>query len=252
MKCLRGIALMLICSVVMMACGLAEIAVNNEGERSTMLNNQDIKKSLPMSYSAVRASDKGLGENGGYSDWYFELQAFYAEGIWEMLNAQCEIMKLDEQLALSDMNFLPVDTFKNVYQEHWNFGAKYLFLRNNVHVERLSEADLELLGGYMRDGFEPGSADVKQMVLRTLRDVICVDPNLPSDAIEYVYEPSGRAAPNNAVVLGLATMPAYGVDTLYVDAEAEALKYEAITAISEKAEQVMGEKLGVPVRIFIY
>ena len=249
MKMSKLIAVMLLALLALANIGYSADIM--EGDVRVMFNNSDLRQCEPASFDLEAAIDKGLGADTGFSDEYFHLQAFYAEGIWAILDARCQIMEVDQALSDSGMGFLPRKTPINVYQAHWSFGASYLFLRSNVHIERLSAGELDECRALAAAG-DAASEECSAFILGTLRKVICIYPDLENDAVEAVYELSGLLAPNNAIVLGLATSPAYDENGNYVSAAAESEKRTSLEQLVEKTEPVMEEILGVPVRIFLY
>ena len=248
MKLIRCMIIILLVGLLLTP--LVSIA-EEEGEETIMFNNSDLKKSLPRSYDIALAAEKALANDTDFNEQYFEAQAFYAKAIWQMLIDRCDIMGLDKKVAESDLHFNMTDSPVNVYQKHWNFGAGYFFLRNNIHIERLGKADLERLQRFQAS---VGVADteLQAFIWDTLPVVISVDPDQNEENIDFVYEMDGKMAPNFAIVLGMSTMPSYNDDGDYVDAQAEATKEKAIASMIEQAEAIMSEALGIPVRIFTY
>lgn len=247
---MRGLRLA-VAALLIAALALAWACAENEEGVVDVLNNDEIQSSLPMSYDVALAAERGLANEGGFSQRYFELQAYYAEAIWNLLDQKCNISKLDAYLSEADLRFIPCAEPVSAYQRHWSFGASFLFLRNNLHVERLSPEQLGELEGYMRTAAAADEA-VQSFVQQTLRSVICIYSADESQDYDVVYEMSGKMAPNGAIVLGLATSPEYDADGNYVDAENEARKYEVLSALAEHAGTVMTKALGNPVRVFVY
>lgn len=247
---MRRIGLALIAWMLALLALSGALAETEEGAVD-MFNNVDMKRSLPLSYDLELAAEKGLADKNGFSQRYFELQAYYARAIWELLEAKCGISQLDAQILGAELRFIPCAEPVNVYQKHWSFGAKFLFLRNNLHLERLSPEELNELDGYERAA-EPADEVVQGFVQKTLQGVICIYTNDALKDADAVYEMDGTSAPNRAIVVGIATMPEYDAQGGYVDAEHESIKYEAISAIAEQAGKTMTEALGIPVACFVY
>jgi len=95
---------------------------------------------IPNTYSA----DNRLNE-----DTFLELQFKYRKGISLYLSQFISFKKIDEEI---DKLGIPIveDSKYNFYHRNSFFGSKYLFLRNNIHLERLSDEELEILKS---DGF---------------------------------------------------------------------------------------------------
>ena len=95
---------------------------------------------IPNTYS----DDNRLNEEA-----FLELQFKYRKGISLYLSQFINFKKIDEEIEKIGIPIIE-DSEYNFYHRNSFFGSKYLYLRNNIHLERLSDEELEKL---KEDGF---------------------------------------------------------------------------------------------------
>lgn len=219
---------------------------NMEGDANTVFTEMELQICQPGLYSIELAEEKKLALDGHFSELYFELQAFYAGSLWRLLDMKCKIMELDREVEQAELRFCPTKDPENIYQERWNFGAKYFFLRNDIYIERMDTDELDKLKEYMDANDMDAAVD---LICITLLRVTA--PFLDAEG-DCVYEPDGKSAPAGAVVLGLATSPEYDEQGNFVSLKAEAEKRNALDNLILQVEPKLSEMIGVPVIIFKY
>ncbi len=232
-----------ICSILVIT--LLSIFAFVEGDIS-MFNSESLQICTPYSFDLAMATEKKLADEDGFTAEYFILQNTYAEALMNYLDAKCSIRALDAEFAAHEMRFIPTETPKNIYQKNCNFGMQFLFLRNNIYIERLDENDLQLLRTAVH-----GDAELSDLIQRTYKTVIAAsaddNPNL-----KVAYEMDGKIAPNHSVVLGFAMDSAFTKDGNFVDANHEMEKDAAIDVALPMLQEQLTQELGFPVVIFHY
>lgn len=80
-----------------------------------------------------------------YDD-FLNLQIFYKSNFERLLNSLYNFNLIDNYIN-QNCNNLPVidDADYNFYKKFSTLGSKYIYLRNNIHIERLDAKDLEYL-----------------------------------------------------------------------------------------------------------
>lgn len=237
-------AILIVCALAVM---LSQAAIAQQKGMNEMWNAQTIAYSRPFSYDINLAGELELADEAGFFDEYFRLQAFYTQALFAYLDQCAGLSDLDRVLAEHELRLMPAEE-PGIYQRCGSNGMKYLFLRSNVCIERLDRAELDAL----RDLQQNQSAEeAVQFVQNTFARVLKADPAEPDDMI-IVYEPDGRRAQNNAIVLGLATDAEYDDEGNFVSGEHEEIKDEFLKVTAIAAGEKISEALGHPVEVLLY
>ena len=211
-----------------------------------MFNSESIQVCTPYSFDSDLAAEKNLADENGFTAEYFKLQHTYAEALMSYLDEKCNIHALDAEFAAHEMRFIANENPENIYQKNCNFGMQFLFLRNNINIERLEEDDLQILRGAVY-----GDVELLEMIQRTYKTVIAAyvddNPNLM-----VAYEMDGKIAPNSSVVIGFAMDSEYTKNGDFVDVNHEMEKDAAIEAALPMIQEQLTRELGFPVVIFHY
>ena len=79
-------------------------------------------------------------------DTFLELQFKYRKGVINYLSSIFNFKSIDEEISKYDVD-IPIveDTDYNFYHKNSNIGSNYLYLRNNIHIERLNDEELKKL-----------------------------------------------------------------------------------------------------------
>jgi len=98
-------------------------------------------KYIPNSYNENLKAEKFKTE-----DEFLHCQIIYRTGLERHLKNIIDFKKINEILSIGDEK-IPVvdDTSYNFYHQFSTFGNSYLFLRNNIHVENLTQNEIEEL-----------------------------------------------------------------------------------------------------------
>lgn len=211
-----------------------------------MFNSESLQVCTPHSFDSILAAEKQLADENGFTAEYFMLQSIYAEELMNYLDEKCDIHALDAEFVNHEMRFIPTETPRNIYQRSCSFGMQFLFLRNNICIERLDEKDLLILRMAAN-----GDAEVSELVQRTYKTVIAATSDDDPD-LKVAYEMDGKIAPNRSVVLGFAMDSEFTEDGNFVDVEHEMEKDAAIDVILPVIQEQLTQELGFPVVIFCY
>lgn len=105
-------------------------------------------------------------------DEFVKLQVKYKESLEKVLMSVLNFKSIDPAMIKNGLN-IPVLEIpdNNFYQKFSTLGSKYLFLRNNIHIERLTDEEIEEI-------FESLFNDEdlsKEFIMNTLDKVISED-----------------------------------------------------------------------------
>ena len=183
----------------------------------------------------------------------------YMELLGTYLKEQLELERYDK--AVEELGCLPLDNERmSDAQKRGNMGLKYLYLRNDLHLERLTEEDVKVLKDSL--GKEEGEEKEKAMEVVVRTFPVCTMPVLAVDEEEknftYVYDNTvdaqsgARNVTIDSVVIQIATQSDYNDAGEYVDPEKEKQKREGLYKLAEQMEFEMEGLLGEkPVRVLI-
>lgn len=77
---------------------------------------------------------------------FVDLQVLYRNCIEKILMSNISFIKLEEYILSQGVDIPKVDDKEyNFYHKYSTLGSDYIFLRNNIHIERLSREELERL-----------------------------------------------------------------------------------------------------------
>ncbi len=104
-------------------------------------------KYIPDSYDYESEIIKGMSY-----DMFLNIQIKYRESLENILKKYVDFIKLDDNI--NNLTFpVPIlnDLDYNFYHKYSTLESKYIFLRNNIHVERLDKTDISMINGYIID-----------------------------------------------------------------------------------------------------
>ena len=199
---------------------------------------------IPNSFHENLAKEKGLQL---FDDEYFQLQSTYLNAMNKYLNQVAGLDEFQKKLDNSGFNFIGIkEDEKDIYFRMGSFGRKNIYIRNNIHIEVLSEKDLQIL---KNEEFEV----VFEMVKRTMKEVIKIYYECPDDEIDAIYDIGVfqvDTAPNDAVVLQLKYEFEYDSEGC-MNRKKEQKKIDYLNVFKKELEKKMSEKLGMPVILFL-
>lgn len=135
---------------------------------------------------------------------YIKLYNAYRELFTEYIEKKLELKKYDEKIIKSKLNFHRIQSENmDIYQYFSCEVLKYIYVRNNIHIERLTKEDkifLELQSGNVKLNKETIT-----FVERTYEKIIFEDILKSGEICMIQYGPnsSNFFARNDAVVIGI-------------------------------------------------
>ena len=98
-------------------------------------------KFFPESYNFKLMVEKGLNK-----ELFFKLQIKYKNDFEKLLMKIIDFKKIDDYINGYGYNIPFVDDFDyNFYHKYSVLGSKYIFFRNNIHIENLSLEEIKII-----------------------------------------------------------------------------------------------------------
>lgn len=175
------------------------------------------------------------------------IEQIYRKGVSEFLSEQLDLKSFDDELKSDKMNYIPRDDeYKTEYQKRDKLGLEYIFLRNDIHAERLSEQQIALLK--KQNPEEPYSDEIMELIKNTYVDVLSYK-KIESEAdktIKTFYDSQFNPVfvSFDTIVIRIATMPEYDKNGNYVDEKHESDKESSLKKFASSMQSELSEKLG--------
>lgn len=189
------------------------------------------------------------------------MEQLYRLGFENYLQEQLDLRQYDNLLKDSELHFLPAQGDNITEQQRNNMsGMKYLYIRNDIYLDRLTKEDYALLkevSGQFEQGVTKDSIvprEVQDMIERTFHDII--SPNeIREEEDEHVltsFDTTGsNFFTNNSIVIYIATQEAFDENGEYIDEESEQEKKELLEILCSQMESdCNGVIEDTPVRVF--
>lgn len=186
------------------------------------------------------------------------IEKVYRIGLSQYLLETLDLEKYDKELLESDMDYIPYyegATGANISesQKRDKLGLTYIYLRNNLHLERLTKEETEILAKEV-ENMESDilSDEVMNVIINTFPDVIAYKiVETPEDKkVMTSYDNNTDFVELNALVLKIATNEEFDENGNYVNKEHEVQKQRALQEFSNRMETELNGKLGdVPIRV---
>lgn len=183
-----------------------------------------------------------------------DVEEVYRIGLSRYLLDTLDLEEYDKELSESQMNYIPNDEKnESTAQKKDKLGLTYIYLRNELHLDRLTEEEIELLKKET-EGIETGilSDEAMRMIINTFPDVISQKQiEKPEDKnVETMYDNNGDFVKVNTLVLRIGTKSEFDENGYYVDKEHEVEKQKALEEFSKEMESELNGKIDdIPIRV---
>ena len=219
----RLVVLAVVCCLVLAGCGPADWGFPMHSARDL---SSDI---APDDFDMGEASDRGIGAK----DAYVLVQYRYLTVLSDWLKSMFDFASIDRELADADLAVVPMQDY---YRGRDQLGSGYIYLRNNIHPERLTVDQISL----MRQETTPENRNRQlDVVKQTHADVLAVQYDYMRPDVEYIisYGSPGDQSlyvPNTALVFYLS----YKEPRTEDDAAFDAVQRRTETAVTRVSEQI--------------
>lgn len=187
------------------------------------------------------------------------IEQVYREALNQYLISELHLEDYDNQLAESEEHFIPNDEESMTSaQKEGNMGLSYIYLRNPLHLERLSEEQKDVLVGEVASA-EPGSElseELLQLIKTTFPNIISEKEILTEQDRKVLtyYDSTLKQdfVTVDTLVLKIGTMPEYDSDGNYVNQDHEFEKEDYLVLFAGQMEDDLNGLLGeTPIRVLL-
>ena len=202
-----------------------------------------MNKLYPNSFNIELASQKGLIVNNQISEKYIKLQEKYRFYFKQYLYEDLNLPFYDNIINKSDLKFgICSDEKKDYYQKQSNL--KYIYIKNNMHIEKLDINDLELLENNNEKDI------LVEMIKRTYTNIIKINtlnnkkcPNKFRTQMFEGFNTNKTILPNDSLILVIREGDAKNNLTGESFKENLKQKYNFINDLISKMEKDFNDKL---------
>lgn len=184
------------------------------------------------------------------------VEEIYREVLSQYLLETLELEKYDEQLSNSEMGYIP-NKGEDITepQNRDRMVLKYIYLRNELHTERLSDEEVNILLTEAKNG-NLYSDKSKEVIINSFANVIPPKKfeNEEDKKIETTYDMGMNPdfVTMDSLVLMIGTMSEFDEEGNYVDLPHEEKKKEELVKFCNQMERNLEGRLGdVPVRVLL-
>lgn len=182
------------------------------------------------------------------------VEEIYRIGLSRYLLDTLDLNKYDEALSDSEMKYIPnTDEIKNEFQKMDKLELTYIYLRNELHIDRLTEEETNILKKEAENMKSNSLSDeAMNVIINTFPDVISAkEIKNPKDTeVKTMYDNNGILVEVNAIVFRIGTQSEFDENGNYVNKKYEVEKQRALKKFSNLMEENLNGKLGkIPIRI---
>ena len=152
-----------------------------------------------IDYNINELEQKGLFENGKPNEKYNTIYKKYKLLLDSFLNSKLNIKSFDEELQKSNLDFRKIDSEeKDFYQSNSSLDSSFVYLRNNLYLDKLSNEDLDKVYSLNEEDIKSLNDELVNFMLKTYKDVICGGEGF----ISYGPNSEDYWKPSNSIVFG--------------------------------------------------
>ena len=137
------------------------------------------------------------------------VEDLYRFELGSMLKEKLGLAEYDKELSDSELNYIAnSDDYKTEAQRSDKMYLEYIYLANELHLERLSGHDYEIIESAIKEGNINRNPDVREVVERTFNSVIAYSIDEADEGVEtsYRFWLTPQIVPVNSLVLAIGTM----------------------------------------------
>jgi len=129
---------------------------------------------------------KGLFENDGLTEKYYSLVKNYKVLVDRYLVNKLPLKDMDDKINDSGLSFVAVNNENmDFYQKFSSMKLKYIYLRNNLYVYKLSIEDIDTIVNLTVNQLRKPSNELIDLIERTFNDVIDAKPIGDDVSVNY-------------------------------------------------------------------
>lgn len=175
------------------------------------------------------------------------VEDLYRFELGSMLKEKLGLAEYDKELSDSELNYIAnSDDYKTEAQRSDKMYLEYIYLANELHLERLSGHDYEIIESAIKEGNINGNPDVREVVERTFNSIIAYSIDKADEGVEtsYRFWLTPQIVPVNSLVLAIGTMEEFNELGEYECYECEYRKTAGLKEIASRMEEELSGMLG--------
>ncbi len=218
-----------------------------------MNTNFEILKQYCIDVDMTEANNKGLVTKNELNDNYFKCLFIYKKILNKYLCEKLNLKEYDNLIKNHPLKFIPNSTNNyDIYQYTSNVGMEYIYIRNNLFIERLDKSQIDtLVADYDNSNISKNSLVIVQ---NTYQDIIKMYKDKP-DFINLSYGPFSPDyfAKNKSIVIGVNVnlFNFNGLTAIECRNKFSSQMLE-IGEIIEKMNVELKDKLDIPIKVIRY
>lgn len=137
---------------------------------------------------------------------YIDLYNIYRFFMTKYIIEKLKLKEYDKKIKNNKSNFLPIEEDKmDVYQFFSCDELEYIYIRNNVYIERLSNKEINLLKDKLKNNDYSIDDSIEELIEKTYQKVIFEDIMKNGKKYQIMYGPDSSRffARNDSLVLGI-------------------------------------------------
>lgn len=175
------------------------------------------------------------------------VEDLYRFELGSMLKEKLGLAEYDKELSDSELNYIAnSDDYKTEAQRSDKMYLEYIYLANELHLERLSSLDYEIIESAIKEGNINGNPDVREVVERTFNSIIAYSIDKADEGVEtsYRFWLTPQIVPVNSLVLAIGTMEEFNELGEYECYECEYRKTAGLKELASRMEEELSGMLG--------
>lgn len=232
-------------------CAKVYIESDENNKIGDIMKTIEIKDFLTINQNIdfEKAKQKEICDNK-INDKYLKIYIIYKYGLELYLNKLLDIKKYDLLLQNSNLYFDETKE-KDFYQYYNTLDTKYFYLRNDLHIERLEQNDIEKI---LSLDLNNNISDLITLISKTYQKIIKKYENYDDDIyVTYSINDSSLDVMNSGIVFGLHYDAYSDIHNLNDKWEENHLKQMSLIYDTiDKMEKEMTDKLKRQVKVLIY
>ena len=206
-----------------------------------------MKKRLTLFVTFILLFLCRININGQGNEKMLEMEKVYRIAFSKFLMEKLQLEKYDQELKESNMRFIPRDEeHKDDAQKNDELGLDFFYIRNDVHIDRLTDEQKEILISQSINEVLP--EEILQLVEQTYVDVMgykviesAEDRNVKT-TYDVALDP--YFVTYDTILIKLATMREYDNDGNYIDLQHEKEKEKELKKYVDDMQKELQGKLG--------
>ena len=181
------------------------------------------------------------------------MKSVYQTGLSQYLVDELDLEKYDQELLQSDLHFIPYPKEKQrEAQKRDQLGLTFIYFRNEIHLEHLSEEEMESFKMEFQNSDGELSDELMNIIIDTYKEVIPLRKieSEEDKKVETTFDNNMKWVDMNSLILRISTNEEYDENGNLVDEDHEGVKQNALKEFSERMEKELEGRLGdTPVRV---